>query len=284
MPGADHILIASRYPDKARTILADSDLVVCLDFNSLKRIDRLKAAVENSVAPRLLIDHHLDPEPIADVIISCPEVSSTCALLFILLHKIGWDKMIDRQAAECIYTGMLTDTGNFSYNSNSPDLYLIIAELLRKGIDKDAIYELVWNTNSANRLRICGYSLYRKMELLPAHSLALITLNRKELDEFGYIKGDTESLVNRPLSIPGCVWSVFMREDEDNYVKVSMRSKGDFPVNTVCEDLYGGGGHKNAAGGEFNGSLAACAETLLSHLDDYDKYLPDNLPPLCGGF
>ena len=276
LPGFDNVVIASRFTEKSRCLLANADLVFCMDYNSLMRIDRLQPLVEASPAPRIMIDHHLDPEPIAAVTISHPEVSSTCALLYHLLYETGMSEKVNRAAAECIYTGMLTDTGNFSYNSNDPDLYLIIARLLRTGINKDEIYTRVWNTNSANRLRICGYAIYRKMQLIPEHSMALITLTREELNEFDYVKGDTESLVNQPLSIPGVVWSVFMREDEPDFVKVSTRSTGDFPVNTVCEDLFGGGGHLNAAGGEFHGSLNEAIDTLLSHAGDYDGRLPEN--------
>jgi len=277
LPGADHIVIASRFTDKAKSLLAAADLVFCLDYNSLKRIDRLEPLVAQATAPRIMIDHHLDPEPIANVTISYPAESSTCVLLYRLLHQMGWDSRINADAATCIYTGMLTDTGNFSYNSNNPDLYLIIAELLKTGINKDTIYNKVWNTNSSNRLRICGYAIYRKMQLIPDHCMALITLSREELNEFEYIKGDTESLVNQPLSIPGIVWSVFMREDEPGFVKVSTRSTGTFPVNTVCERLFGGGGHCNAAGGEFHGSLADAVDTIVKAAPDYDIYLTENL-------
>lgn len=274
LPGADKVVIASRFTDHATRMLATADLLFCLDYNSLKRIDRLEPLVEACTAPRIMIDHHLDPEPIASVMISRPEESSTCALLYRLIYQMGWADRINADAATCIYTGMLTDTGNFSYNSNTPDLYLIIANLLRTGINKDTIYNKVWNTNSANRLRICGYAIYRKMQLIPEHSMALITLSREELNEFDYVKGDTESLVNQPLSIPGIVWSVFMREDEPNFVKVSTRSTGSFPVNTICEQLFGGGGHCNAAGGEFHGTLADAVATIVGAAPMFDKYLP----------
>ncbi|MCI9608557.1 MAG: bifunctional oligoribonuclease/PAP phosphatase NrnA [Muribaculaceae bacterium] len=276
LPGADRVLIASRFTDKAKSILADADLLFCLDYNSLMRIDRLQPLVEQCHAPRIMIDHHLDPEPIADVMVSYPKESSTCMVLYRLLMQMGWADRINSDAAACIYTGMLTDTGNFSYNSNNPDIYLVIANLLSTGINKDDIYNKVWNTNSANRLRICGYSLYRKMQLFPDHSLALITLSREELNEFDYVKGDTESLVNRPLSIPGIVWSVYLREDEPGFVKVSTRSTGSFPVNTFCERLFGGGGHINAAGGEFHGSLSDAIATVLNAAPDYDPYLTSN--------
>lgn len=278
IPGVCDVVIASRFTDRARALLASADIVFCLDYNGLKRVDRLAPLIEASRAKRVVIDHHLAPEIKADVLISHPECSSTSALVYHFLHQAGMTHLIDAEAATCIYTGMLTDTGNFSYNSNDPDLYLIIAGLLRAGLDKDRVYTLAWNTNSENRLRICGYAISRKMTILPSHRMALITLSRDELDEFGYVKGDTEGLVNQPLSIPGVVYSAFLRQDEPDYVKVSMRSTGDFPVNMICENHFGGGGHLNAAGGEFYGNLIEAVEALTAALPEYDRFLPDVKP------
>ena len=274
LPGVCDIVIASRYTEKARMLLTTADLIFCLDYNAIKRIDRLGSLLEQAKAPRVMVDHHLDPEPMADVVISHPEASSTCSLLYHLIDALGWAADISPEAATCIYTGMLTDTGNFSYNSNDPDLYLIIARLLERGLDKDLVYTLAWNTNRPNRLRLCGYALCHKMQLILPHKMALTILTRGELDEYGYIKGDTEGLVNKPLSIPGIVYSAYIRQDEDNYVKVSMRSVGDFPVNLICEQLFGGGGHLNAAGGEYHGPLDEAVKKLLDALPDYDRYLP----------
>lgn len=167
---------------------------------------------------------------------------------------------------------MMTDTGHFTYNSNDPDLYLIIYDLMKKGIDKDNLYKLVMDTSSENRIRIMGYARY-KMEIIKKHRMGLLTLSREELDEFDYAKGDTEGLVNTPLSIPEVTWSVFLREDAPDSVKVSMRSKGDFPVNKICEEHFGGGGHVNASGGDFNGTLSQAVTYLLNILPDYDNYL-----------
>lgn len=223
-----------------------------------------------------MIDHHLNPEYFADLTISHPEQSSTCALLFHILWQAGMYDLIDRDSATCIYTGMLTDTGNFSYNSNDPDLYAIISLLLSKGLDKDEVYTLAWNTHRAESLRINGYALYRKMQILPEHQLAVIILDRQELNEFSFVRGDTEGLVNRPLAVPGVTWSVYLRQDEPDFVKVSMRSKGRFPVNVVCERLFGGGGHLNAAGGEFTGTAAEALDVILASLDEFDQYLDYN--------
>ena len=272
LPGVRDITAATRQPERAATLVAQADLIFCLDFNCLKRIDRLAANVEASKAPRVVIDHHLDPDIEAEVIISYPEVSSTSALLYLFLYQARWTRYLTRGSAADIYTGMMTDTGHFSYNSNDPDLYLIIHDLMLKGIDKDNLYKLVMDTSSETRVRIMGYGQF-KMQILAPHRLGLITLSREELDEFDYAKGDTEGLVNTPLSIPEVTWSVFMREDSKDNVKVSMRSKGDFPVNKVCEECFGGGGHVNAAGGEFKGSVSEALDYLQSVIPTYDTYL-----------
>ncbi len=273
LPGIHDIVIATQRPELATELLGAADLIICLDFNAIKRVDRLAEPLGSSSARKVLIDHHLDPEMFADVVVSVPEASSTCYLLYNVLCGLGYGELIDRQAAECIYTGMMSDTGGFTYNSNDPGLYLVIADLLERGIDKDMLYKLVFDTASESRLRICGYALYKKMILFPAHKCALITLTRNELNEFGFNKGDTEGLVNKPLSMPGIMWSIFMRQDEDEFVKVSARSKGHFPVNKVCEQLFDGGGHENAAGGEVYGSLDEAVGRLLEAMPQFDSYL-----------
>lgn len=228
--------------------------------------------ISKSPAKKVVIDHHLDPRIEGEIVISRPEISSTSALLYIFMWQAGWTRHLTRNSAACIYTGMMTDTGNFSYNSNDPDLYLIIHDLMRKGIDKDNLYKLVMNTSSESRIRIMGFAQYR-MQILQPHRAAVIMLSEDELKEFGYSKGDTEGLVNIPLSMPEVTYSVFLREDAKNCVKVSMRSKGEFSVSRICEEHFGGGGHTNAAGGEFNGSLDKALQKLLEIIPTYDKYL-----------
>ena len=270
LSGWRDIIAYSKYPDFGGTKISEADLIFCLDYNSLYRIDRMKDAVADAKAKKVMIDHHLDPEPFCDLTISYPVMTSTCELLFHTICELALFGEVDKECAECIYTGMMTDTGNFSYNSNVPDLYIMIAELLNKGIDKDRLYTLAMNTNSESRVRLMGYATGEKMELFPENRVALITLTREELKRFGYQKGDTESLVNVPLSIPTVNWSVFLREDAD-YIKVSTRSKGEFEVNRVCENYFNGGGHKNAAGGEFFGTMEEAVATFHKVLDDLNK-------------
>ena len=276
LPGAKDVIVGSRYPDFAKSLFSKADLIVCLDFNELKRIDRLAPFVEASKAAKVMIDHHLDPGDFADPVISHPEMSSTCMLLFRVLCRLELFNVIDKEAATCLLAGMMTDTGNFAYNANDPDAYIIEAELVRKGADKVELYNRLLNRVSENCLRLTSYALLEKMEVFNDYGATLICLTRDELNSFHYVKGDTEGLVNKPLAIPGIVYSAFLRE-EDGYVKVSMRSKGDFPVNRLCNEYFGGGGHLNAAGGEFTGTLEECASLFRSLLEqNKEKYIDKN--------
>lgn len=273
LPGAKEIVIYSRQEEFAAKLIAEADLIFSLDYNAMKRIDRVGQYVMKSSAPKVMIDHHLDPETFPTLTISRPKESSTCALLFKVMCALGLAPLIDRNTATCIYTGMMTDTGNFSYNSNDPELYAIISFLLKAGIDKDLIYQRIINTSTLSRIKINAFALDCKMRLFPEHRAALITLTRDELNARGYQKGDTESLVNMPLQLRDVIYSFYLRE-EDGYIKVSSRSKGDFPVNKICAEYFNGGGHLNAAGGEFYGTMDECIKKFESILEANDRYLP----------
>lgn len=267
LPGVKSIVVYTRQELLAKQLVKEADLIICLDFNALYRIDRFAPVIGQAKATKVMIDHHLDPENFTDLCISYPHMSSTCELLYNAIVLTGMKRFLNYNSATCIYTGMMTDTGNFTYNSNNSDLYIIIAELLKYGIDKDYIYNTAMNTFSADRLRLMGYAMSEKMEVFPEVGGAIIELTREELYRFNYQKGDTESLVNKPLSIPGIYWSIFLREDAD-YIKVSARSTGDFAVNGYCEQYFSGGGHKNAAGGEFIGTIEDARKQVLQIVED----------------
>lgn len=275
LPGAKDIVVYSRYEEFAIQLIEQADLIFSLDYNSIKRVDKLGEHILRSKAPKVMIDHHLEPEDYPTLTISHPEESSTSVLLFRVFAAMGLLPLVDKKIASCIYTGMMTDTGNFSYNSNNPDLYLIIARLVECGIDKDKLYTHIINTSTLSRLRINGYAVSQKMKVYPGHRAALITLTRDELNSMDYKKGDTESLVNVPLQLPEVTYSVFLREETD-YIKVSARSKGSFPVNQLCSKHFNGGGHRNAAGGEFYGTMEECIARFESTLDANDAMLPPN--------
>ena len=263
--GYKDILVYTRYTEFAQQLLENADLIFCLDFNEPKRVDKMETALTTSKARKILIDHHLHPAPFCNMTISHPEISSTCEVLFRVICSLGLFEQMGVDAASAIYTGMMTDTGNFTYNSNYPEIYITIAELIKKGIDKDWIYARIHNTNSENKLRLNGYAIAQKMEVFPEQCAALITLSQNELNQYDYQKGDTEGLVNVPLPMEHILFSAFLRE-ESNLIKISLRSKGSFPANKIASDYFNGGGHLNAAGGEFYGTLQEAHSRILEIL------------------
>lgn len=265
LPGYDGIMPYSRYGRRVENLIADADVVVCLDFNKLDRIDLLAPSVAASQAAKLLVDHHLDPGDFADVIFSYPQKCATCMLLYQVLVAAGLDDYVTRDAAECLLAGMMTDTGDFSYNVADSEIYSVIGRLIEHGADKARLTRLLFNTLTESSLRIQGYAMSQRMTIYPQYHAACITLTLDELNAMHYAKGDTEGLVNKPLAIPGVLYSAFLRQEAE-YIKVSMRSLGDFPVNRLCSEYFGGGGHLNAAGGEYYGTMQQCVaqfEALL---------------------
>lgn len=292
MPGADSVLLYDTHQAQADAYLDAADLVICTDFNAPSRIGALGDKMLSLTCPKVMIDHHLHPSDFADFIVSIPEASSTCELVYEVLMN-SQDPLAkrplsnseasntQRNIAQCLYTGLMTDTGNFSYNSNRPQIYPMIASLIEAGVDKDAIYNAVFNQYSVDRMKLVGYCLYQKMRVFPEHHAALIYLNRKELYRFNFQKGDAEGIVNMPLQSKDIHYSVFMREDKatpdemeknggiKTKIKLSFRSQGDRPVNVFASEVFNGGGHANAAGGEYYGPLA---EAVQLFLDNYAKY------------
>lgn len=277
MPGAKDIVRYDKYSDFADKLIAEADVICCLDFNALSRIDAMAESVKAAEGRKVMIDHHLNPEPFCRVTISHPEISSTSELIFRLICRMGCFDDITREGAECIYTGMMTDTGGFTYNSNDRQIYFIIGELLSKGIDKDEIYRKVFNTYSEGRLRLMGYVLYEKMQVFPQFRAALIWLTKEEQGKFHYVKGDTEGFVNMPLQMKGICFSVFLREDtEKQMIKVSLRSVGAFPCNKVATEFFNGGGHLNASGGELYGTMDEAIALFKQALVKYESLLLKN--------
>jgi phosphoesterase RecJ-like protein len=254
MPGAREIVIAERYPDFAAQLLSQADVLLCLDINAARRTGKIAQHLISSPATKVLIDHHLEPEQFCQLTVSYPQMCSTSELVFRIICALGDIELLEKDAAECLYAGMMTDTGSFSYNSNNPEIYTIVSELIRKGIDKDEIYRKVNQVYSENRLRLMGYVLYRKMIVNFEKKAAFFTLSQAELNSFGYKTGDTEGFVNMPLSIKGVEFAAFLRE-ETNLIKISLRSVGAFPCNRFATEFFNGGGHLNASGGEFFGTL-----------------------------
>jgi len=249
MPGSNTILIYNEEPEKAAHIIKHSDIIISVDFNTLKRVEQFRDAVERSLAYKLLIDHHPDPDLFSDCSISDTSLSSTAEIIYQFIASSGLKKFMDTDVAICLFTGIITDTGCFSYNSSERNTYDVVAELLDYNINKDKIYYLLYDNFSCNRMRLLGYSLNEKMEIIPECRTALIWLTREELQRYHYQIGDSEGFVNYPLSIEGIRFSAFFIERED-HIKISFRSKGNFAVNRFAEKYFNGGGHMNASGAE----------------------------------
>jgi phosphoesterase RecJ-like protein len=207
-------------------------------------------------------------------IISHPEMSSTSELLFRLLDAMGETKNLTFAAAEDLYAGVATDTGFFSFNSNDPDLFVIVSELMRKGIDKDRINRNIQNNYSADRLKFIGYVLYEKLQVFPDLHASVFAIKKEELAQFHYVKGDMEGVVNMPLQIKGHKLSIALREDTERpLIRVSTRSVDDLPCNEFCEQFFHGGGHKNAAGGTLECTMEEAIDIVMKGLEAWRERL-----------
>lgn len=238
---------------KATNIIRNTQMIIALDYNTFSRTEAMAPWLEQAMVPKVLIDHHLDPDNVFDVAISHPEMSSTCELIYRLIMQAGWNEYMDKIVASQLFVGIMTDTGNLAFSSSYPEVYEIMAQLMRYGIDKPYLYKMAIDTLPLNSLLLQSYALLHRMTIID-DSIALITLDKEDLEKYNYKTGDTERLVNRPLSVREVYWSTFMREDP-NCIKVSMRSEGDFSVDGLCAKYFGGGGHKHAAAGEFFGTM-----------------------------
>lgn len=258
---------------EALRALAEADLIVACDYNALHRLGELEAPVRASAARRMMLDHHLAPELEAfDLVISHPDLAAACEVVARFIIDMGDDALIDHSVAEPLYCGMMTDTGGFAFNNVRPELYMVVARMMQEGVDAERLRRGMMLCPE-RRLRLQGYVLQHKMRILKQHHVAYFMLDKTELKRFNHQKGDSEGFVNMPLDIVGVQASAYFRE-EKNFVKVSLRSKGDYPVNLLCQKFFNGGGHLNAAGGEFHGSLQQAEQLLLKALPLFDRYLP----------
>ena len=275
LPNTEKIIRYDKQRDKADLLFKIADLVFCLDYNAPSRVDEMEKALVSSPATRVLIDHHLNPDVPADLIISEPEASSTCELVFRLVWQMGAFPTLTKQFAVPIYCGMMTDTGGFTYNSSRPEIFFIISELLTKRIDKDKIYRNVYHNYSESRIRLMGYVMYEKLVYIPEYNAAFYTLTKDELKRFHFVKGDAEGLVNIPQQIKGLRLSISLREDteKDNIVWISLRSVDNFPCNLMAEEFFNGGGHLNASGGRLNCSMDEAVKIVRNAIIAYANKL-----------
>jgi phosphoesterase RecJ-like protein len=269
MDGAGQIEVFIKDRKKGRMMIEGADLIIMLDFNQSGRLGEAEDYVVASKTKKVVIDHHLNPENFADLIISDPTKCSTSELVHEVICEINGAKFINRSYAEALYVGIITDTGNFEHGSYSSRTFRIVADLLDTGIEKEKIINLIYNNFSSDRIRLQGFALNQRMVVMPEYKTAYIYLSKIDLKEYNHVKGDTEGFVNMPLSIKGINFSALFIE-KDNFIKLSFRSKGQFPSNEFASLYFSGGGHLNASGGEFS-------DTLDNTITYFIKVLKENV-------
>lgn len=261
--------------DQASRHLAKADIIFCLDFSNLTRINSLEQAVRNSAAVKVMIDHHLEPEKFALYQYWDVRSASTAGLIWELIDQLGDASLVDADIANCLYAGLMTDTGGFRHNNTHHREFQIAARLLEAGANPHQVAKEIYDTNSLERLRLTGYVLSQKLNVLPEFRTAYMTLSRDELKTYGAQTGDTEGLVNYGLSIKDVCLSVLMYDRGDE-IKLSLRSLGSFSVNEMARAHFDGGGHKNASGGTTRLTLKQTLDKFLAVLPDYREKLINN--------
>ena len=267
------IIFESDQQHSAEQAIAASDIIYCCDYNALNRVGKMEKALTEATGMKVLIDHHPNPDENAfNVLFSNTAASSTAELIYEFAQLVGLQSFINQSAAECLYAGIITDTGSFSFACNSPKTYLIIADLIQRGINPERLHRLIYDTFSENRIRLLGYAINQKMIVFDEFRTAIIPLSRKDLDFFEHKTGDTEGIVNYPLSIKNINLSIMLTE-RDDLVRLSFRSKGKFPANKIARDFFEGGGHMNAAGGNSYVSIEETIEKIISLLPLFQEQL-----------
>ena len=269
MEGAENVLVFRESRKTVKEVIATSDVLICLDFNALSRLEDMGGFIESTAIPRVLIDHHIDPKKEEFLlVISDVKVSSTSELIFRLAKDI-LPGAIPRPAADAIMAGMMTDTNMFRDNCSNPDTFKVVAELLKMGVDKEKITSLVFDNFSINRVKLLGFALSEKMVVLPEYHAAYISISQNELNKFSFQPGDTEGFVNYPLNIKGVNISAYISEQMDGAIRFSFRSRGAFSVNDFARRHFSGGGHKNAAGGRMEPTLDKAIAEYIKQLEYY---------------
>lgn len=254
LPGAANIKLFDRQRESSLRIIEEADLIFFLDFNSLKRIDELGMLTGNRPVPKIMVDHHPFPDDIYDYKYHRTNVSSTSELIYEFCRLLYPHVTVQAKMATCLYAGLSTDTGTFRHNIH-PYTHQTAGALFQAGADHASVIQHIFDSNSVDRMRLMGFCLFEKMVLLREFETAYIALSREEMAAFHHRKGDTEGFVNQALSIEGVKMAVLFTEQGDTLTKLSLRSKGDFAINEFAHKYFNGGGHKNAAGGTFEGPL-----------------------------
>lgn len=269
MPGISEVIIHRQEPERSEQLAREADVIFCIDFNGIARLEALGQAIEsNASAVRVLIDHHLQPTERYDIRFSHPESSSTAFLVYSLILEIFGREHLTREIAECLYVGMMTDTGNFSYSVLTPALFRAVADLAETGIDIPAIYNGIYNAYSPQRARLFGYVIHRNMKFLKHNTVAYMSLTEEEMRRYYFQQGDSEGFVNYPLTVGKMKLSAMFLQHH-TFIRVSLRSRGNVDVNLFARRYFEGGGHKNAAGGKSYVSMEETIEHFKRSIEEF---------------
>ncbi len=273
MPNNSEVILFTAEQEKAIRLVREASLIFCLDFNALSRINELGAHIAETNAVKVMIDHHLDPEDFDDFRHWNINACAAAQLVYdFIVHILEEGEYINKDVATCLYTGIMTDSGSFRFPSATAEVYRIGASLIDLGAEHWRIHQLVYDNVSENRLRLLGHCLSNKLTVLKEYNTAIIVIDASELERYQIVTGDTEGIVNYPLSINGIKLAALIIERTDK-VKLSLRSTGDFPANEICKKYFNGGGHRNAAGGTSELNLADTVEMFKSVLVNYKTQL-----------
>ncbi|MFR9503949.1 MAG: DHH family phosphoesterase [Rikenellaceae bacterium] len=271
MDGIEELIIYKEEAERVASVVDAADIIFCLDFNALSRLEGLSDIIgANSCAKRVLIDHHLSPEPGYDILFSHPDASSTCFVVYAIIETLWGSDLIDKSIGELLYVGMMTDTGNFSFSFLSAALYRALAILVERGIDIPKINSQVYNSFSEDRARLFGYTIDRKMSIIKGGTVAYMALTEREMRRFNFQQGDSEGFVNYPLTIKKMKLSVIFIEHR-KFIRISFRSRPHIDVNLFARKYFDGGGHKNAAGGKSYRTMEQTIAHFLTSINEFEQ-------------
>ncbi|GAA0890949.1 bifunctional oligoribonuclease/PAP phosphatase NrnA [Fulvivirga kasyanovii] len=271
------ILLMTQEPEKVTEAFLEADLIFCLDYNAVNRVGDMQSLLESATGKKVMIDHHLDPEEFPDIVVSQTSASSTSEMIVDLIEESGHGKLLDEKIGTPLYLGMLTDTGTFRFPSVKPRTHEVLAKLLAAGVQHHLVHEYLNDNNTVSRLRLQGYAMSEKLEIMEDYQVAIISLSKEELARYNYKKGDTDSLANSALSIKGMRVAIVFTE-RDGIIKISFRSKGqENAVNVLAAEHFNGGGHANAAGGMSELSVNDTLDKIRKLIPEYfSKAIADN--------
>jgi phosphoesterase RecJ-like protein len=273
MPGNEEVMIYTGNVEAANILINNAEIICCLDFNNLVRINEMGEVIRHAGGLKLMIDHHLEPEDFDDWRLWNINACASAQLVYEFIADVMEEpQLINKDVASCLYTGIMTDSGSFRFPLTTSGVHRIVANLIDAGANNSRIHQLIYDNSSEIRLRFLGFCLSEKLEVLSEYQTALITVTLAELERFSVITGDTEGVVNFALSITGIKLAAFIVERPDK-VKLSLRSRGEFPANEICKRFFSGGGHRNAAGGSSTDTLEEVVQQFKSILPEYKKLL-----------